>query len=488
MVPGVTLDEAGIIYGKVGTTEFEISVTSPVEKTDYVQVKHETCGWILGQVDSIERRTNLSIEKATRISHGEEVDFDEMVSAKIVVLGYRDDRGLLQVPRTPFKAGQGVYRAKNSLIRKVVGLKENPKTGAYVGLLHNHSIPIFLDINTMVQKHVSILAMTGGGKSYMSGAVIEELMKHHVTTVIIDPHGEYNAMRSVGKKFDGSLPFNVEPRGYKDHILEFSPNTKINKQAKPLQFTLSNLGARELLALTNIKNTRTYLGPLQKALDMLQSAKPNYSMRDIINVLEADEDVNMGALVGELTYIQQAGIFTAQGTHITELVQEGKCTIINLKGAAPDIQELIVDRIGTALFELRKINKIPPLMLVAEEAHNYCPQQGKVSCSQIFRTIASEGRKFGLGLMVISQRAAKIDKNVLSQCNTQVILKVINPNDLKAIANSVEGLTQGIADEIQRLPVGVAIISGGGLSMPLFLDVRPRESKHGGESINVVPE
>src|SRR2546426_10742011 len=121
------------------------------------------------------------------------------------------------------------------------------------------------------------------------------------------------------------------------------------------------------------------------------------------------------------------------------------------------------------------------MMLVVEEAHNYCPQVGQVASSKIFRTIASEGRKFGLGLIIVTQRAAKVDKNVLSQCNTQVILKVTNPNDLKAISASGEGLTAALADEIQRLPIGVAIVVGGGIQMPLMGEVRPRETKHGGE-------
>ncbi len=169
-----------------------------------------------------------------------------------------------------------------------------------------------------------------------------------------------------------------------------------------------------------------------------------------------------------------------------ELINKGKTTILNLKGSPPDIQALVVNRICTYLFELRKQDKIPPLMLVAEEAHNFCPQQGQVASSKIFRTIASEGRKFGLGVCIVSQRPAKIDKNVLSQCNTQIILKVTNPNDLKAITASVEGLTTGMMDDIQRLPIGTAIITGGGIMMPLFVETRPRETKHGGESVTIV--
>jgi DNA helicase HerA-like ATPase len=103
------------------------------------------------------------------------------------------------------------------------------------------------------------------------------------------------------------------------------------------------------------------------------------------------------------------------------------------------------------------------------------------------RTIAAEGRKFGLGLTIISQRAAKIDKNVLSQCNTQMILKVTNPNDIKAIVSSLEGMSEGMDEEIQRLPIGVALVIGGNIQMPLFIDVRPRESRHGGESVEIIP-
>jgi hypothetical protein len=68
-----------------------------------------------------------------------------------------------------------------------------------------------------------------------------------------------------------------------------------------------------------------------------------------------------------------------------------------------------------------------------------------------------------------------------------MILKVTNPNDLKAITNSLEGLSEGMEDEIQRLPIGVALIIGANIQMPLFVEVRPRESRHGGESVEIIP-
>lgn len=476
----------GIIYGNVGTNSFNVWVTGPLEKMDYVQVEHEHSGWVLGQIMDMERRTDLSIDRAKRILNGEELDIEEKVTAEVSIVGYRDDRGLLQSPRTPFRAGQPVFKASDELIKAVIGLKEHTPTGAYIGLLAGHDIRVEVDINSMVQKHVSILAKTGGGKSFMCGDLIEELMKHRVTIMVIDPHGEYGSMREKGREPQGGRDFGVEPRGYAEQIIEFSTDTSANPLASPLKFTLANIEPRDLLGLTSIKNGKAYLTPLRKAVDMIKSVKRDYCLRDIIRVLEADEEGNNAALINELEYLDEIKIFAESGTMMDELVVKGKMSIINLKGTPPDIAELVVERIGTALFELRKLNRIPPMMLVVEEAHNYCPQMGTAASSKIFRTIAAEGRKFGLGLTIISQRAAKIDKSVLSQCNTQMILKVTNPNDLKAITASVEGLTAGMADEIQRLPIGVALVVGGNVQMPLFVEVRPRESRHGGESVQII--
>jgi hypothetical protein len=96
------------------------------------------------------------------------------------------------------------------------------------------------------------------------------------------------------------------------------------------------------------------------------------------------------------------------------------------------------------------------------------------------RKIASEGRKFGLGIGVISQRPARIDKNVLSQCNTQFILRVTNPNDLKAISKSFEGINSEVESMIKSLPPGVCFTLGN--EYPVMTSVRTRKSKHGGET------
>ena len=477
--------KVGTIYGNVGTNSFDCRVCAHLERSEYVMVNHEDYGYVLCQVGNLIRKTNLSLEKSLNIPEGMEIR--DVISAHIDVIGYRDDRGLLLTPRTTFMAGSDVVRADPAFIKKVLGLQVNPKTDGYIGILHGHDIPIALNINDLIQRHACILAKTGGGKSYMSGDIVEELMKHNVTCMIIDPHGEYGAMRDAGKP--GDPRFRVKPRGYKHRIREFAvSNYGGDKDIKPLRFSFRTLDAKEILELFRTKDARTHLPPLKRALEKLRETHQFYSVRDLIDTLNEDKENKNPVLVSELEYIDDMGVFSAKGNAIDQLIEQGKTTIINLKGVAPDIQQMIVKRLATVAFEMRKKDMVPPMMMVVEEAHNYCPQGTAVLSSKPLATIASEGRKFGLGLMVISQRPAKIDKNVLSQCGTQIILKVTNPNDVKAISQSIEGLTNGMTDDIQTMPIGMAMVVGAGIESPLLVEVRPRESRHGGAGVKVLEE
>ncbi|MEF8874682.1 MAG: ATP-binding protein [Candidatus Thermoplasmatota archaeon] len=476
--------QVGVTFGDVGTTSMKFNVAASVDKGEYVQISHPDLGWVLGQIDKIERQSDLSVDKARELNDGNDVEIDDTVVAKVNIIGYRDDKGLLRIPGNPFRAGEPVYLAEEDLIREVLGLKES-KEGAYIGKLRGHDIKVNMDINTIAQKHLSVLAKTGSGKSYTTCVIIEEMLKHDVTMVILDPHGEYNSLAKSGDP-KSTEEFDIKPRGYGDKLTEFSPDPEINKGAQPLRFTFRNMGSKEILDMAGLNKRRTYVNSLENAKSKLAAKQGDFGVTDVIQLLKSNEEDNSTSLVKGLEKIKEKKIFAGKGTRIDEIVSEGRASIINFKGTPPDMRSFIVDKLAKSIFELRKRDKIPPLIMFAEEAHNFCPQRGKVQCSETFKTIASEGRKFGLGLGIITQRPAKVDKNVLSQCNTQVILKVTNPNDLKAIEKSVEGMTKGMKDEIKRLPVGEAILSGAGLSEPLLVQVRPRETKDGGESIGVI--
>jgi uncharacterized protein len=480
------VDSVGRIYGDVGLGQFQLTLSQPVERGDYLTVTDELHGPVLCQLDDLRRKSDLDLERADQLSHGAVTPIHESLLGIARIIGFRDGQGLVKVPTMPFRPGAEVYRAEEPLIAEVLGLKRHSATGAYVGLLRNHELRIELDINQLVQRHVSVLAKTGGGKSYLLGVLIEELLRHKVTCIIIDPHGEYGSLRVAAEKNGAHARFGVESQGFGARVHEFSPDVTLNHTAKPLTFSLKHVDPRDLLIFMGLTNVKNFLGPMKKLLEEVQALNPDYTIKDLVQAASRAEGPAFETLHERLEYVEQTKLLAPQGTSLTELVHRGDATLINLRGVAPDIAELVVTRIATTLFDNRKKEKIPPLFLVIEEAHNYAPQQGIAACSRILKNIASEGRKFGLGLCVVTQRAARIDKSVLSQCTTQLILQVTNPLDLKAIAQSIEGLTDGMTEMIQSLPVGVALVTGGGYHTPLFCEVRPRATRHGGESVRIV--
>ncbi len=480
------VEEVGRIFGDVGLGQFHVLLTRPVERGDYLAVEDELHGKVLCQLDDLRRTSDFDLARAGALAGSDEIAIHQNLLGVSRILGYRDPGGIVKCPTIPFRPGAHVFRADEPLIAEVLGLKHRPATGAYVGLLRNHNLRVELDINQLVQRHVSVLAKTGGGKSYLLGVLIEELLRHKVTCVIIDPHGEYGSLRAPAEKNAATGRFGVEVQGFGRQVQEYSPDVSLNPSAKPLTFSLRHTDPRDLLVFMGLTNIKTYLGPLKQLLERVAQANPEYAVKDLVRAAEMTEGAVAETLRERLEYVEQTKLLGPVGTSLNDLVQRGGATLVNLRGIAPDVQELVVARIAATLFENRKKEKIPPLFLVIEEAHNFAPQQGTATCSRVLKNIASEGRKFGLGLCAVTQRAARIDKSVLSQCNTQLILQVTNPLDLRAIAQSIEGLTDGMTQMIQSLPVGVALITGGGYYTPLFCEVRPRASRHGGESVQVV--
>ena len=464
-----------------------------VEKMEYIQVQHEHDGWVLGQVMDMQRKTDLSLERAKMISQGEDVLIDEKVDR----LG---ERGRLPRrpraapgPRTPFKAGLPVFKAKDEIIKNVIGLKENTPTGAYLGLLFGHDIRVEVDINSMVQKHVSILAKTGGGKSLPvrrpdRGA--DEARRHHHG--LRPPRRVWRHARTRATSAKSHRNFNVTPHGYEDHIIEFATDTDVNPKAKPLRFTLGNIEAqgppradqhqeRQDLPHLPAEGDRRASRVGQEGVRAEGHHQPCWSPRRRATTPPSSTSWSI--------LDETARSSPRRARKIDELVVKGKMTIINLQGHAAGHR-----RADRQPHRHRAVRAAQAGQGPADDAGRARRRTTTARSRawpprrKIFRTIAAEGRKFGLGLTIISQRAAKIDKNVLCQCNTQMILKVTNPNDLKAITNSLEGIADGHgrrdpapahrrgADRRRQHP-DAAVRRG----------AAPRESRHGGESVEIIP-
>jgi uncharacterized protein len=460
----VTKFVLGRIIGRVTTTKFSFLVEEETKKFDYCQVYHKSYDFVLCQVVELERTTDT-------------------VTAQCIIIGYRDTIGRIKQIGSPFEVGAEVLRADDEFIKQIVTLGDI-KRGAYMGLLEGTMIPVYLDLNKLLTKHVAVLAKSGSGKSYCVGVLLEEIMDKNVPLLIIDPHGEYLTLRQENdskKELALMAKYAIKPKSFGRRVVVYG-DAQIDSDFKPL--TLSDsITPEELINLLPTKLSNNQLGLLYSVTKDLQVV----NLDTLLKLLEADESNLKWNLVNVIEHLRNLKLFSSNPTSFNELIQSGRCSIINLKGIDPSVQDIILYKLLKDLFHERKINRVPPFFMVIEEAHNFVPEKGytETRCSKIIKTIASEGRKFGLGLCVVSQRPAIVQKTVLSQCTTQIILKVTNPNDLKAIVNSVEGISYETEDVILNLPVGVALVTGV-VDTPLLVGIRPRKTKHGGEAVDIL--
>ncbi|AIY91197.1 helicase HerA domain-containing protein [Geoglobus acetivorans] len=467
--------EVGKIFGETSAYEFEFVIFNPrdVRRGDYIKVWNDVEGWVVAYVTDIRAKSDMSGEDVIK---GRNVD-SEIYVGKAVVIGKREN-GVLKAPRTPFVPGEKVFIAEEEIVSEVLGMSSD---GAYLGLLGDTSIKVKLDVNSLVQKHVCILAKTGSGKSYTAGVIIEELIEKGVPLLIIDPHGEYASLKhpnDVRDEIEKMEEFGIKPKGYGNIRIYVPPGSPFADRADGIFYLDGrNLEAEEVIELGNITS------PAAQALlyQVIRELEGDYTIDDIISKVEEIKNSSKPVLLGALIKIQKSGLFSDSPTPMHILLQKGRAVILDMRGVDPSYQDLIVARVCSELFEMRKREEIPPGMIVLEEAHNFIPERGygKAVSTQVLRTIASEGRKFGLGLMVISQRPARVDKNVISQCNTQIILRLTNPNDINAIKKGVEGLTAEMVEDVKRLPPGNAIVVSPELERPVIVRVRVRKSRHG---------
>jgi DNA helicase HerA-like ATPase len=168
----------------------------------------------------------------------------------------------------------------------------------------------------------------------------------------------------------------------------------------------------------------------------------------------------------------------------SELVDYGRVSVVSLAGYTETFKATLYTLIVRRLFASRVQGKLRyPFLLVLEEAHNIVPGRADSAEPAIERAlgmtkqIAQEGRKFGIGLILISQRPSRLDETTLSQCNSFIIMRMVNPADQSFVRRVIESLGEEEANLLPDLDVGEAILSGQLISFPVLVRIKPPESK-----------
>ena len=117
-----------------------------------------------------------------------------------------------------------------------------------------------------------------------------------------------------------------------------------------------------------------------------------------------------------------------------------------------------------------------PLLIVIDEAHLFVPDGDDTPAHRILSTLAKEGRKYGVGLMLVSQRPSEVDSTVLSQCGSLIAMRLTNASDRGKVAATVPDDLGGLIDLLPSLRTGEGIFLGE--IMPIPTRVRVREAHH----------
>ncbi|VVB97914.1 DNA double-strand break repair helicase HerA [uncultured archaeon] len=448
-----------------------------VKKGQYVQTDSEQ-GTVFGYIAEI-FRSNRYFERAESVAEYERVssmkdNFPttswEYIIAQVKVLGVSAGSRFARTSIPPVP-GAKVFSADEELLKSFLGLKEN---GLLLGKIQHHATEARLDLTRLIQKHLAILAMSGAGKSHLSTVLIEELLDRkkedgRIAVVVIDIHGEYmgfadspyanrTKMIEVGNRKHGfTYPFRkVTP----EMVEEWLPMLSFAQKAL-LRNVLMELHSEH-------KKTRKPYGfkDLMARIDEYQQENS-----------KSDKTVKP-ALKRTLKELQRMRFLSEnkENPKFFEAVKPGHLLIMDFSDVdSLRKKQVIVSMLARKLFNLRRKGRIPPFMLVVEEAHNFArekAEENEAVSRAVIETIAREGRKFGAALCLITQRPVNLSTTALSQCNTHIILRVTNPNDLDHIEQSSEGIDSRIAKSITSLRTGEGIIVGEATNAPIFVDIR----------------
>ncbi|MGF1537057.1 MAG: ATP-binding protein, partial [Elainellaceae cyanobacterium] len=183
-----------------------------------------------------------------------------------------------------------------------------------------------------------------------------------------------------------------------------------------------------------------------------------------------------------------------------DLFQPGQVTVLQMSEISQEEQQVICAAILRQTNQARMDTQkervtagdetyLPyPVFVLLEEAHRFAPAHEPARCKMILRTILSEGRKFGVGVGLITQRPGKLDSDVLSQCMSQFLMRIVNPADQESLKYGVEAAGRDLLKELPALTKGQVILTGACINTPVLCQVRQRLTTHGGETLDAPQE
>lgn len=424
-----------------------------------------------------------------------------------------------------------VFRISDQNLHRFMNVVSSTSKAAQDSPLHlghfalDRTAPAFVDGNRLFQRHAALLGSTGSGKSWTVARILEQTANLENSCVILfDLHGEY-----------GSLPYATRYRiagpadlGSVENNVLFLPHwllTYDEMQALFVDGSEHSAQNQTLMihsAVTRLKRERLDQERRNEVLDQFTVDSPvPFSINDVIGQLrERNEETVPGSrgdkngpyhgqftrLIARLEakrndrrygFMYQAPTDWQNYEALHRLADQLLCfgngqsgehrgiKVIDLSEVPSDVLPVVVGTLARLVFTLQFWTPAEwrhPVLLACDEAHLYLPKPLNAnplerSAVESVERIAKEGRKYGVGLMVISQRPSDVSETILSQCNNVIALRLTNPADQQTVRKLLPDNLGPLMQMLPLMEVGEAVVVGDAVLLPTRIKVEAPSAK-----------
>ncbi len=411
------------------------------------------------------------------------------VSLVGTVKGGRYDRGVSYFP----SVDAPVFLAEDSDLTVAFSIFQ--RYGFSVGAISLFETQrAFLDANKFFAKHIAVLGSSGSGKSCTVSSILQKVAQYPDTNIIIlDIHNEYKAAfenSNYVRIADFELPFWLMNF---DEICEMfiderdeNASTQITvlkdliinskKGKNPEMSSFITIDTPVYYDISEIRARIQYMDTEKITMGGGQTKEgPFYGKftRFLVRLDGKLNDPRYEFMFRPKKYVKSLELNSFL-TNILGVDGNAKITILDLSGVPFDVVNTIVSVLARTVFDFNFWNpnrRDFPILLVFEEAHNYLPSTSLSAARRTVERIAKEGRKYGVSIMVVSQRPAEVSETILSQCSNYVVLRLTNPNDQNYIRRLVPDTFASLTEVLPSLRQGEALVVGEATPMPLRVQI-----------------
>jgi DNA helicase HerA-like ATPase len=472
--------EVGIILGSARPERVQFTAKETVRIGEYL-VAETLDGPVLYMVDKFENVSVLlsqgldyvTAEEARRASAVNPRDRMRTGVARAIGLIEELKRGRRIYPTVPPEPGASVTLADDGILSEVYNQKG--KRWAEIGtLLRRSGVRVSVDLNAIASRHLAILAITGRGKSNFLALLAKRVAERNGTMVIVDYHSEYVGL---------SIP------RLKVTVPKLNP---------------TRLSVEELADVIGVRATadrqRAILG---KVIDKKLRTSQDFwnELENRLRAIAENEKAKDRDTASRLLEIMERAkrmwgpIFDQQARDLVEQIRPNSINVLDVSGFTEAQAQTLVSNLLEDLLEDRK-NAVrgygarfgSPVMVAIEEAHVFVPSNESAYCSEVISKVAREGRKFGLSLILVSQRPSKLNADVVSQVGSFAISGLTHPADQSFVKTVTDEITDELGASLPSLNPGEMILVGSFVRAPALVKVDLVEEKLVGRDIDAVSE